>query len=199
MSPDRWVADLGELVRERIGVPVVVLGHSLGTMLALKAWEVWPEWFRAMVLVGGLPRVRPEIRERLSERARLVTVQGLAGLGPQVAAGNFSPETIARQPELAGLFARLFEAQAPEVYVRGIEILLGLSMDAVPATVGVPVLAVTGRDDFYAPPDLVRAFMREVPFGRTEVLAACGHLPFFEAPEAFAAVVGEFVADLGPA
>jgi pimeloyl-ACP methyl ester carboxylesterase len=91
-----WVDDLGTFVRERVGRPVVLLGHSMGTMLALEAWAAWPEQIRAMIFVGGIPRVLPRIHERLSERARaLAGSQDLAGWGRKVSPGVFSPRTFA--------------------------------------------------------------------------------------------------------
>ena len=89
---DGWVADLGALVRARGAAPVVLLGHSMGTIIALRAWRAWPEMIRGLVLVGGLPRARPAIRERLSDRlAALATESSLAGWGRQVSPGVFSP------------------------------------------------------------------------------------------------------------
>jgi 3-oxoadipate enol-lactonase len=197
VEPDAWVEQLGSIVADRTSEPAVILGHSMGTILGLKAWQAWPERIRALVFVGGLPQARPLIRERLRERAEAVRRRGLDGLGPTAAAANFSPDTLARRPEIAALFERMFELQDPETYVRCCEILLSISAAGVPPTVSVPCLAVTGADDQYAPPDLVSAFSGELR-GRHEevVLPGCGHLPFLERPREFAAAVTSFVASL---
>jgi len=192
---ESWVSDIGDLVAQKIGEPAVILGHSLGTILALKAWEAWPEQIRALILTCGLPKVRPFIRERLSQRAEAMTAQGnISGWGEKVSPGVFSATTMQRQPEMTGLFERLFEAQIPAAYVRSIEVLLGADASSAVPSVRVPCMAVIGQEDHYAPPEDVKAFMRQIPGGyREEIMPGCGHMPFFEAPEAFAGIVGSFL------
>jgi len=192
---DTWVRDLGDLVRAKSDRPVVVVGHSFGTILALKAHAAWPDLIRGLVFVGGLPTVRPPIRERLSQRiTALRQTHDLAGWGEKVAPGVFSPASLRARPELVGMFERLFEAQPLETYVRCADLLLGADATAILPTVRVPTIAVTGADDQYAPPDDVRRFMTQAPGGRgTEVIPECGHLPFFESIEAFTRIVGAFL------
>ena len=115
----RWVDALGTLVDERIGQPVVVLGHSMGTILALEAWAPWPERIRAAIFVGGVPQVAPRIRERLSERVRALSgAADLVGWGKRVSPGVFSHSTFVDRPEVVAAFERLFELQSVEAYVR---------------------------------------------------------------------------------
>jgi pimeloyl-ACP methyl ester carboxylesterase len=195
-----WVADLGELVADHIGEPVAIVGHSMGTILALEAWDVWPDWIRGLVFVGGLPEVRPAIRERLTARASAMADSPMAGWGAKVSPGIFSPATFASRPEVIGLFERLFDTHDVPPYLRSLEILLGASaVSSVPA-VRVPCLAITGQDDQYAPPDLVRAFMGSMTApARVEVIPDAAHMPFFEQPGPFARLVGEFLDGLGKA
>ena len=65
-----WVDDLCDPGGRAHPDPVVVLGHSMGTILALNAWAAWPERIRGLIFVGGVPQVVPRIRERLSDRLR---------------------------------------------------------------------------------------------------------------------------------
>ena len=195
MSIGGWIEDLGALVSARIGEPVAVVGHSLGTILALEAWSAWPSWVNRLVFVGGLPEPRALIRERLGARAEaLRDATSLSGWGQKVSPGNFSAVAFERQPEVVGLFERAFEMQPAASYVRSLDILLGASATAIVPSVTVPCLSVSGADDQYAPPDAVDDFLNLLPnVPERHVFPEVGHLPFFEAPEEFARVVGQFL------
>jgi 3-oxoadipate enol-lactonase len=194
-SMETWVADLEQLVAEHIKQPVVVIGHSMGTIVALKAWDAWPQYVRGLIFVGGLPRVRPVIHDRLTQRVdALQGAQDLAGWGQQVSPGVFARRTLSEQPELVACFERAFEANSVESYVNCCGILLGASAESIAPRVEAPCLAITGEEDGYAPPDAVAAFARLLPTTpRVEVLPACAHLPFFEAPNLFASTVRAFL------
>lgn len=197
-SIDAWVDRLGRVIDEQAAAPVVILGHSMGTIVALHAYAAWPDRIKALVFAGGLPRVRPPIRERLT--ARLAALEGardLNGWGSQVSPGVFSPATLAGRPELVALFERLFEAQPLDAYVACTRALLDADATHLVGSVRVPCLAVTGTDDQYAPPDAVAAFVQALPQpARLEVIDACGHLPFLEQPAAFALVLDAFLRGL---
>jgi 3-oxoadipate enol-lactonase len=190
-----WVSDLGAFVDLQVRQPVVVIGHSLGTIVALEAWEAWPKAISALVFVGGLPEAPPAARARMEQRLVQVASDGLAEIGPQVSPVNFSTASFRARPEVVGLFERAFEQQVPAGYLRSVEILLESSATSIVPTVTVPVCSISGAEDQYAPPDAVRAFLAKLPSPprHSVVLPDVGHLPFFEAPEAFARAVGEFL------
>ena len=196
MSIEQWSADLTDLLTRHIGEPAVLLGHSMGTILALDMARRAPAALRGVLFVGGLPRPLPAIRERLARRAEAVAREGMAGTGAAVAAANFSPATLRRDPELVGLFERLFEAQEPLAYAHCCRVLMNASAEALVGPLASPALAVSGLDDQYAPPDEVARFVARVPGCRHHLLDDCGHFPFLEQPEAFAAAVAGFVAAL---
>jgi 3-oxoadipate enol-lactonase len=196
MSIDGWVAELGDLIDERVPASdqVVLLGHSMGTIVALQAWRAWPGRIRGLVLIGGLPRARPLIRDRLMERlAGLEHAGSLAGWGSKVSPGVFSPATFRANPKVVADFEAAFEAQPVDSYRRSIRVLLDADASGIAGTVTVPTLILSGADDQYAPPDLVHAFAAEFPAPPTvEILPDTGHVPFLEHPGRVAAAVAAF-------
>lgn len=191
---DDWVADLAELIDRHCREPVVVVGHSLGTILALHLWETVRERIRGLVFVGGLPRARPVVRERLRERAAAIVAGGMGGWGPAIAAANFGSRAMAEHPEVVGLFGRLIETIDVHSYLQCIELLLGANATAVVRTVTAPCLSISGSEDGYAPAEDVVAFVDALGARASSVvLPGVGHLPFFEAPEEFAALVSRFL------
>ena len=197
MSIDGWVAALGGVIDERVPAPeqVVLLGHSMGTIIALQAWRAWPERISGLVLVGGLPRARPLIRERLIERlAGLEHADSLAGWGPKVSPGVFSPATVRDHPEVVADFEAAFEAQPVDSDRCSIRVLLGADASGIGETVTVPTLILSGADAYQdAPPDLVRAFAAEFPMPPTvEILPDSGHVPFLEHPGRVSVAVAAF-------
>lgn len=195
-----WADGLSELVAARIATPAVVVGHSLGTILALELWRRRPDLIRAMVFVGGLPRVRDAVRPRLQERLEAVAGGGMVGWGPKVAAGVFGRRAFQTTPETIGMFERLLELHPASTYIRNMNALLAADAVDVPPTVTVPCLSISGTEDSYAPPESVAEFVQSLGTRCEQVLLdGVGHMPFFERPEAFTAAVGRFLGQLPPA
>lgn len=181
----------GWLAEREIG-PVSLLGHSMGTMIGLRLAARIP--LKALLCVGGLPAVTPANHARLSQRADLIRREGMGGLGWRVAEGNFSPETLARHPEIAALFGRLWECQPAETYLEGLDSLLAENSGAYISGASLPALVLRGVADGYAPAAESRRFADSLPGLRRFVeLEGCAHMPFLEDPEAFAAAVAEFL------
>jgi pimeloyl-ACP methyl ester carboxylesterase len=189
-----WAYGLAELVTARIDEPVGVVGHSLGTILGLERWRRRPDRIRAMVFVGGVPRVRDEVRTRLEARLESVAASGLAGWGPNVSPGVFGRRAFETTPEVVGMFERLLETHPPSTYIRNVRALLAASAVDVVPTLSAPCLSITGREDLYAPPASVSEFVQALPRPCDQVvLDGVGHMPFFEVPDEFARVLREFL------
>jgi len=195
VSMGNWAVDVAEIIDGVIGEPVVIVGHSLGTILGLEVWRRRPDLVRAMVFVGGLPEVREPVRARLGERVVAIAATGsMDGWGALVSPGIFGRRALEEKPELVGLFERLLEAHDPGLYIRNMNALLAASATDVVPTVTVPCLSISGTEDVYAPPDFVSAFIARLPQQCGQVLLdGVGHMPFFEAPDEFARAVGAFL------
>lgn len=60
----------------------------------------------------------------------------------------------------------------------------------------IPTLVITGDQDHVVPPDQASLVARYAPQAKLVVIPHCGHLPFDEQPELFAAAVTEYVRPL---
>jgi len=177
-----------------------LVGHSLGTIVALEVIRHAPELVSGLIAVGGLPQALPDARARIAARRDHIRQHGLRGLGDGVAAANMSRRTCEERPELVGLFSRLFEQQDAPAYASMADALVEWTARPLPPLDTVPCLVLTGDEDAYAPPDDVRAFAATLPQGtRVEILRDCGHLPFLERPDSCAAVVARTLESWNPA
>lgn len=175
-------------------MPVTLLGHSLGAILALKLNAMVPVRISSLILVGGLPEVTPSIRIRLQERREKILRTGMRGIGRQAVEGVFSPKTRLMHPIATARFATQLDALPPEEYLEVLDSLLSASAATEVRKARLPCLVVSGRDDTYAPPRAVGAFARDLP-GRVRrvLLSDCGHLPFLERPALLNAVISRFL------
>ena len=62
--------------------------------------------------------------------------------------------------------------------------------------IGAPLLAVQGEEDEYGTLEQLQAIARAAPQTRMQVLAACGHSPHRDQPDALTAAIGDFLAPL---
>jgi pimeloyl-ACP methyl ester carboxylesterase len=192
---DRFADSIVQLIERKTDLPVALLGHSMGTIVALKVFARIPHRISSMIFVGGLPAPLPEAQARLRDRAALARSAGMAAVAPTIVPVVFAPANLEAIPDKVAMFQRLLAQSDAEGYAQTAVALADASASDVVPHVRVPCLCVTGTHDRYAPPDAVRLFADSLPAASYHELPNCGHMPFFEAPDAFIEIIRSFLSE----
>jgi pimeloyl-ACP methyl ester carboxylesterase len=194
---DRFADAIVQLIERRTSGPVALLGHSMGTIVALRVAARIPARIDSLLFVGGLPAPLPEAQARLRDRAALARNAGMPAVAPTIVPVVFARRSLDAIPDRVAMFQRLLAQSDPEGYAQTALALADASAADVVARVRVPCLCLTGTEDRYAPPAAVRAFADSIPGATYQELPGCGHMPFFEDAEAFNRSVDGFLSGAG--
>jgi pimeloyl-ACP methyl ester carboxylesterase len=180
-----WLIDAAGLGRPH------VLGHSIGGWTAAEMATMSPGSIDRLVLVAPVG-LKPERGEILD-----VFYHAPADL---LALSVHDPKTV---PEWDELFGRPPTPAQVELATRNREMTARLTWkpymhnprlaEFLPRVTN-PTLIVWGREDRIVPVECGEQYRRRLPDARLRILDACGHLPPFEQPDAFARLVTEFLA-----
>lgn len=188
---------LDEDLRRRGMAQPVLVGHSMGGMLALECAAAWAVPPAALVLACTVPAFRLEglAREAFLAR-RLAGIDGPDGMAatartliPTLAAGDADPSRVADA-------VKVMSAIPATTYRRAVTALADFDRRAELARLVPPALCVAGRRDGVATPLAMAGLARQLGQGRYVELAGAGHLAPLEQPLEFAAVVADFLASL---
>lgn len=173
----------------------IVVGHSMGGMVAQELAARAPQRVRALVLAGTSPAFGPGDgawqRDFLASRfAPLDAGRGMAGL-----AADLVPTMVARSADAARVAAaQALMAGVPEVtYRAALAALLPFDRRAALPAIAVPTLVITGDEDRTAAPEVARRMATRIAGAELQILPATGHLLMLEQPEAFDAALLDFL------
>lgn len=206
LSPSAFGQDLAAVIESLpADRPVVLVGHSMGSMAILAMAEVRPDLFESRVagcvfvgsaasdlLRGLMGSITGLLRPRLGSlrqavtrvdrvrRAVLASPGDVAGLVARLTqfGPHASPHVVAYVVSLAG--------RAPtEVWTDGLAGLMDLDLRHALEHVGVPALVLVGGHDRVTPPSAAVALADALPDARLEVINDAGHIPMMEMHEEF--------------
>ena len=198
VSIDALAAALGGFIAAlELDRPVLV-GHSLGGMIALRLLAEAPHTARAVVFAqtaaafGGRDPAWAEafVHERL---APLDAGQSMADLAPAMVAAMVAPGA---DPAGVALAEDCIGATPDSTYRDTVLAMPGFDRRAALPGIVVPTLLLAGSADLNAPAEGMRRMAEKVPGARFEVLGGVGHLAHLEAPARFNAVVEAFLAEV---
>ena len=169
-----------------------VLGASLGGMIAQELVVAAPERVDRLVLCcttpGGSNAVpMPEITMRLFAEA--------ASLQPEVALRRFIENALGANPPVAlvdELFARRV-ANPPDPAGWQAQAAAGMGFQGVDGEISSPTLIVAGTADNVVDYRNTEVLAAAISGARVELLNGCGHLFFWEQPDACVQIVNEFL------
>ena len=204
----RWVEQVATVLREVIGEPAIVVGHSMGGMVATEVARCHPELTRGLVLVNSSGMQLHERPLTLTDELMLNLV-GTPGFG-EALVGVFANQWVVHQgllaayhrkervtPELVATFSGPLQRYGGASYLAVTRASRELEIDLQPGGYNGPTLLIWGAEDRSIPPSDAEAIRRRVlPQAEIALLPASGHCPFDETPEAFCDVLLPWLARL---
>ena len=176
----------------------VLLGHSMGGMVALEAWGRVPGRIAALIFAATSPAFgKPDgawqqafLRQRLGP---LDAGRSMADVAAQVVPAMV-PATTA--PSVVHAAIEAMSAVPPATYRAALHALMSFDRRALLQTIAVPTLALAGEADPNAPAPAMQKMAEKIPGAVYECLPATGHLGFMERPELFNEAVLRFLCSL---
>lgn len=189
-----WTEELAGLL-DHLAVPsALVVGHSVGSTIALRFAARYSSRIKALVLAGGESELSNEARQILTERARTIEAHGLCAVVDSWLAGVLSAATREANPALAGLVREMFLANDARTYALHC---LALCDGAVPSDQGsidCPTLLTVGDQDLVTPLSWQRQIAAGITGSRIRIIPNTAHMTMLESPAVFNTVLLEFLA-----
>jgi pimeloyl-ACP methyl ester carboxylesterase len=172
-------AVLAGIRRERF----VVIGHSMGGMLAFELWRQASARIQALALLGTSARPDDETVAQLRREAIVLFQQGRAA---EVLRANvplaFAPQ-FADDAAMAGRYLRMFERTGTQTLISHNRAVIARP-DSRPllAQISCPTLVMCGEHDVACTPEVARELADGIPGAELQVLPGVGHMLPWEAP-----------------
>ncbi len=192
---DAMVAGVRAVIADVAARRVVLLGHSMGGMLAQELLARDPAGVDGLVLActsASFGKADGAWQAQfLAERlAPLNAGLGMAGMADSLVPGLVS----AGAPPGARLQAREVMAHVPEAtYRAALRAIAGFDRRETLAAIRVPTLLLAGEHDRTAPPEVMQRMAERITGSEFVCLAQAGHIANVEAPAAFNAAVLDFL------
>lgn len=174
LTMERTADLVAAFIRARAVAPVVVVGHSMGTQVAVEVAVRHPELVQSVVLIA--PTVNR--RERTAAQQGLRLAQDLAVESPRVIFVG-AREYVRAGPRLRAKVRAMLVHRPEIVYPR----------------VRVPALVLRGENDDVCPPAWCRFVAASLPQGRLAEVPGHGHETMIRDAAPAAALIREFVRD----
>lgn len=187
-------AALARLIQSLGGEPVILVGHSMGGLIAQETYFRHPRLVKALALcftsaafVGGSTFAKQFVDARIGPLDAGQTMAEVAArLMPTHRGSKSDPAGVA-------LAERIMARIPPETYRKAVHLLTTFDRRADLPKIAVPTLLIAGSDDRTAPPAIMASMQKKIPDSELVILQGCGHLGPMDQPGPFNAALERFL------
>ena len=200
LSLEKIAQDL-DAVMENLGLRGInAVGSSLGGLVALKLWELFPRRIRRMVWVGCLPKFLQSPDYPFGVKKEWIKkLDGQLETDYPAVVHIFLRSLFTQAEREAPRFRWLKQFRRTEGFplraaLRGfLNILEKEDLSASFSKLNVPFQIMNGTDDYICSAEAVNFFEKKLPQARVGFLRDCGHFPFLTKPQEFNQMLEEFL------
>jgi 3-oxoadipate enol-lactonase len=185
---DTYAQRVAEVIGEE-GEPVVLVGHSMGGIVAQETYARYPGVVKALALTFTSPAFAGGSTE--------FTKQFLAARLAPLDEGKTMAEVAAQlMPTMGSRSAHAEEIMAgiaPATYRKAVHLLTTFDRRKELAAIKVPTLLIAGENDKTAPPSVMEKMAQKIPGAEYVCIPQCGHLGPMDKPKEFNAALLAFL------
>ena len=187
--------DLAAVVAWASRKPVHLVGVSLGGMIAQTFALEHLEAVRSLTLIDTVATLGAEARDAIAQRSRLTREGGMEAIVQPTIDRWFTPEFVARRPDVVGRVRTTLLANDREVHASIWDAIAKIDLaDRLPA-ISCPVLVLVGERDPTTPIAASRLIADRIRGSRLHLLPGVSHMSPLEGSEQVNQLLCSFVGE----
>jgi 3-oxoadipate enol-lactonase len=188
-------ADLAGLLATLDIDSAVIVGLSIGGLIAQELWAKEPQRIRGLVLMDTACKIATA--EFWNNRIAAVKAGGLDSVADAVLERWFSLTFRTAQAADLAHWRDMLVSSPAEGYVGSCAAIRDADTEEAARSIAVPTLVMCGSEDLATPPDTVKAMADLIAGARFTMIDGAGHLPCIEAPSLVALQIGALLKEHG--
>jgi pimeloyl-ACP methyl ester carboxylesterase len=200
---DRFAQDLFEIIDARETGPVILMGQSLGSAIAINFATLFPELVRALVLCNPLANISYEhvgLNRTLMAPIAMATTRFLPTAVSRQLARLWSEAEIWIYDDSPGRANVVDYALwtgprtvSPRLSTRRVDLLKRVDLRPLLPSIEAPTLVVKGPRDHYLPPEWAMEIAALIPDARYDIVPGTGHCSHISMPGSFNRLVLDWI------
>ena len=178
---EQIAAALARLIQSLGDEPVVLIGHSMGGLIAQEAYVRYPQLIKALALCF----TSPAFAGGSSEFTRQFIAARIGPLDQGKTMAEIAAKLIPTMGSNSKLAEQIMAGVPPETYRKAVHLLTTFDRRKELASIKVPTLLIAGSEDKTAPPAVMEKMAGKIPGAEYVLLQGCGHLGPMDQPDAF--------------
>jgi len=184
-------ADLLGLLDQLEILQAIVIGISVGGMVALDFAASWPERVQSMVLCDTAPVIGTA--DLWNNRVNKLRAQGMESMAEAILARWFAPTFKENSPAAYQGYFNMLTRMPLEGYTGTCEALRDTDLTEAAKTIKARTLILCGTEDVSTPPDVVRGLVELMPNAEFHEIPGAGHSTCIEQPDLVAEQIERFL------
>jgi len=182
-------AALARLIESLGGEPVVLIGHSMGGLIAQETYVRHPELVKALALCF----TSPAFAGGSSDFTRQFLAARIGPLDEGKSMAEIAAKLIPTMGSHSKLAEQIMAGVPPDTYRKAVQLLTTFDRRKELPDIKVPALLVAGSEDKVAPPSVMEKMASKIPGAEYALMPECGHLGPMDRPDAFNAILLGFL------
>ena len=173
----------------------LVVGISVGGMIALDLAATYPRRVRAQVLCGTGPKIGTA--EMWNERIQTLRENGMDTLSDAILSRWFTVSFAQTKPAAYRGYRNMLSRTPVAGYTSLCEAIRDADLTEAVTAIRTKSLVLCGAEDVATPPELVGGMAKRMPQAQFSIIEEAAHLPCIEQPDVMAAHIMRFFEENG--
>jgi 3-oxoadipate enol-lactonase len=193
LTIDDFVRDVVDVLDARAIPAAHIIGFSLGGMIAQGIALHHPDRVQRLVLLSAVAGRTEEERERVRSRLKLLKEQGVAAITGAAQDRWFTPEFIARNPDLVARRMQQLRENHAASYAAAYTVFSTTDLGDQLHAIRAPTLIATGEHDAGSNTRMARYMNAQIANSQLEILPGLRHSILVEAPALVTRLISDFL------